>query len=225
MATKEGEFLDIIDCPGLATSKQVDDFVEDSIKNGLPDGKGGRLAVCIQDVQGQDYAGKSFLAHCSSLLQMHIQDVLKVNKKPQFGAICWQLYIEKCYRPSATKVKDIERKLEQMDLRSYPSEDVTKMNADVAKLMAELKLNVTYAQQCPTLMQSVLAGYAKGTDPYFSNKVTDITLTKVNPRGTPTSAEQILDVEQVVDSLENTYITMKEQKVYGPAKQAPAPDS
>ena len=69
---------------------------------------------------------------------MHIQDVLKVNKKPQFGAICWQLYIEKCYRPSATKVKDIERKLEQMDLRNYPAEDVTKMNADVAKLMADV---------------------------------------------------------------------------------------
>ena len=227
---EDGSTLNIPENPGRFTLAMANYWSECLTTKGVPDGQGGRLTVCKYDIMNNDWSGHAFLSTCTDLLRIHVEDSLKAHKKPRTGVFVLLFILKKCYRPSPEKVKDLTDKLEAMDLRKFPGENVTLFVQEATRLLTEIKMNLTMENQCPTLLNSALQGLAKGTDVFFVNEVKRISITST-AANTFTSAApadplpSTVQVEEKLDELEELYQRLMERKSYDPGRQTPAPDS
>ena len=70
---RDGSTLNMLNKPGALTEQMVDEWVEDLRKNGVHDGKGGRLQVCKYDEINLDWSFDAIRNSQSTSLASHIK--------------------------------------------------------------------------------------------------------------------------------------------------------
>jgi hypothetical protein len=72
---------------------------------------------------------------------------------------------EKLYRPSLANNKALLDKLDKMDIRKYPGENVTLFVQDAVKIVRELQMNFMSDDSMPELTMTALTGLSHSSTP------------------------------------------------------------
>jgi hypothetical protein len=96
---------------------------------------------------------------------------------------------EKLYRPSLANNKALLDKLDKLDIRQYPGENVTLFVQDAVKIVRELQMNFMSDDAMPELTLTALTGLSHSSDPGLKQAVRELRLASdVNGFGFTASA-------------------------------------
>ena len=128
----------------------------------------------------------------------------------------YHLFI-KCYQPSASRVKELTEKLEKLDMRTYPGENVSTFVVEATAIIKEIKMNYLMPNQVPDLTMAALSGLTTCSDTHIRNKARDQRFDANGLSFALTTPVKKVDPIDLLNSFEQIYCRMIEAKDYTPA--------
>ena len=128
-----------------------------------------------------------------------------------WGPTLYCALIQKIYRPSQSKIRDLKEKLESLDLKTYPAENVTLYVQDATKIIREIRINFMKPDEVPDLLTAALTGLISCSDECIRRKARDLRIDSDVLGSTQP------DPITVLQSLDDLYRVLVNQKDYGPA--------
>jgi hypothetical protein len=206
--------INMLDQPSLLTKAVVDTWVQDLKTNGVHDGRGGRLALCPYDRMNLDWSYDTVLNSCSANLVLQLKNNLTASEHNGPNALFEVL--QHVYRRSEAKVEAIVKKIEALNIRDFPGQNVTQYKAQCDMLLDELAMNLPVGQNVPTLRTKALHGLTQSTYPFFHGKVIEKTM-ESNPLAMNTST--VLGVKMALREMNDLYLELMEHQSYPPGNQ------
>ena len=221
-----GSTVDMLKEPGYTTPDMVETWIKDLTTKGVVDTTDPtmqtRHAVCEYDIVNLDWSGQAVLNSCSTMLKQEIQDTLDASQLtgPQvLNTVC-----KIVYPSSYTKVTALKAKLEALDLRKIPGENISTLVLEASQLIREIKMNYLRKDQIPDLTISALKCFNTTSHPFIKHEVTGLMLKANNEIRSPNSSGAT-DTLAVLQNLKETYLLLVEQDDYAPGKQPTPADN
>ena len=183
-----------------------------------PNGSLGVHAVCPHDRTNMLWSADAVLNSCTENLRQDLK--LVIPPKDRTGPKIVMTIFEKLYRPSLANNKTLLDKLDQMDIRKYPGENVTLFVQDAVKIVRELQMNYMSEEAMPELTMTALSGLTKSSDPYLLHSVREIRLASdINGFGFAKSTTRP-DALSALQQVEALYRVLVNTKDYAPLQSA-----
>ena len=202
----DGSTIDMLQTPGMVDEKMIDTWVEDLLTNGVHTANGKRLPPCKYDALNLLWGGKAALNSCTDHLQLMIREFCHATGRELYYPIVQHQISMLTHRPSIHTVRTLVAKLEALDIRKFPGENVRLFVAEATLIVNEIQLNLTLQNQEPTLSSSAIKGLTLSTDAYFRTKVMD-TLLKADENVRIMDPKHKLTPHAALQGLLSTYMT------------------
>ena len=211
--------INMLKQPGLLTAEVITTWIEDLKINGVPDGTGGRLTVCAYDRMNLDWSYDAVMNSCSDALQRELKSNLTASQHTG-PAVLFEIY-QIVYRQNDSKVEDITKQIEALNIRDFPGQNVTLYKQKCDRLLEELEMNLPAGQTVPTLRNKALKGLSHSTFPFFQGLI----FQKLMDNSLDPNRSTVLGVKSALKEIHDTYIVLVQQKNYPPGQQLPKEES
>jgi hypothetical protein len=162
------------------------------------------------------WSGEAILNSCTENLKQDLK--IAVEMKDRNGPTLLMGLLKKIYRPSQSKIKQLRDKLESMDIRKYPGENITLFVQDATKLIREIRMNFMHNENVPDLTTAALSGLVTSSDLLVQQLVRNRRIiSDVNGFGDKIS-NQKEDPISVLQDIDELYRVLVNQNDYSPAR-------
>ena len=209
----DGSQINMLKQPGMYTEKDMRTWIKDLTEDGVHDGKGGRLPVCSYDITNLDWGYDAIKNSQSTMMGKHQQNTLKAIDYHGPGILF--AVTQLLYKHSESKVEKLLVKIQALDIKKYPGENVSLLTVDMLDLLQQLEMNVMPGASVDTLKTKVLKPFTKSSLEFFKSEAMRIDM----QASTPTS-NTIEGVKTSVKELEAVYTSMMEKGHHAPGLQA-----
>ena len=170
----DGTVLNMLQEPGMCTTATVDAWCTDLLTVGARSKRDPsiRSPVCAYDRVNLMWSGEALLNSCTEALKQDLK--LSLPPDDRSGPKLLMALITKIYRPSLSKIESLKESLKQLNLRSYPAENVTLFVQDASKLVREIKMNYMANYSIPDLTTAALSGLTVASDPLLLAQVRNL---------------------------------------------------
>ena len=210
---QDGTQINMLRQPGMYTEQDMRTWINDLTVDGVHDGKGGRLPVCPYDVTNLDWGYDAIRNTQSAKMAKHQQNTL--SPADYHGPGILFAITQLLYKHSESKVQKLLDKIQALDIKKYPGENVTLLAVDLLDLLQQLEMNVMPGASVDTLKTKVLKPFTRSSLEFFKSKAMEIDMQTSNSK-----TNTIEGVKNVIKSLEAIYTTMMEKEHYAPGLQA-----
>jgi hypothetical protein len=152
--------LNMLQHPGRVNSDIVNTWCKASLILGVPrlhsNGDLEQHPLCPHDRTNMLWSADAVLNSCTEILRQDLKLVIPPEERT--GPTVLMALFQKLYRPSLANNKALLDKLDNMNIRTYPGENVTLFVQDAVKLVRELQMNFMSDDAMPELTLTALSG-------------------------------------------------------------------
>ena len=214
IVTHDGTTINMLQQPSLVNKSMLQTWIQDLSTLGVYDARQGRLPVCSYDLKNLDWSYDAVFNSCSAKLQRQLDS--RLAPADRNGPMALFHILQLVYRHSDSRVENITKQIESLNLRDFPGENVTLFVQKMQYLLDELEMNLPPGQSIPTLRTKALRGLTMSTYPFFQSEILKMTMA---PALKPDQSA-VSQVKQTIEEVHDLYINLMEQGHYPPGKQA-----
>ncbi len=147
---------------------------------------------------------------CSTQLQALIELAIPDPDDRVGPRVLWEI-TSHCQTSNDELVRSLCDQLKALTLKSIPGEDMQAYSIAANKILKQIRSHCSQGGTLSDLTKLVCKGVAGCTDPQLSNKATEFAIMKTPP-----------PAEDVLNQLNELYMTLADHGLYVPGKSAPA---
>jgi hypothetical protein len=214
--------INFLQQPGMVNQTAIDDWCSAVLDNGVW-GKDAdsdtpiRLPICQYDLVNMDWSAEAVLNSCTPALRYDLEN--KVAIQDHNGPKLMMTLLTMLYRPSLSKLKELRERLEALDIRTYPGENVTLFCHDASKLVCEIRMNFMRNAAVDDLTTAALTGLHHCSEELLRLKVRGISMDNDVNGFESAIGNKKADALEVLQQAEDMYRVLVNMKAYAPAKQ------
>jgi hypothetical protein len=214
--------INFLQQPGMVNQAAIDDWCSAILDKGVwgKDAASGdpvRLPICQYDLVNMDWSAEAVLNSCTPALRYDLEN--KVAIQDHNGPKLMMTLLTMLYRPSLSKLKELREKLEALDIRTYPGENVTLFCHDASKLVCEIRMNFMRNAAVDDLTTAALTGLHHCSEELLRLKVRGISMDNDVNGFESAIGNKKADALEVLQQAEDMYRVLVNMKAYAPAKQ------
>ena len=213
--------VNLLQTPGMVTQANIDLWCTDVLDKGVWGRTAGsdaivRLPVCQYDLVNMDWSAEAVLNSCTPALRYDLENKVAIHNHN--GPKLMMTLLTMLYRPSLSKLKVLRGKLEALDIRTYPGENVTLFCHDASKLVTEIRMNFMPNAAVDDLTSVALTGLHHSSEELIRFKVRQISMDNDVNGFEGSVGNDKADALEVLKTAEDMYLVLVNMKGYAPAK-------
>lgn len=222
LTLKNGKTLNMLLEPGMVNKEILKGWCDAVMTDGVPsptavdpDGKPTIQPKCPYDRTNMLWSGDALLNSCTETLRQDLK--LSVPITDRNGPHLMMTVLIKLYRPSQSKIRDLRDRLESLDIRKYPAENVTQFSHDATQLVREIKMNYMENSGSTDLTATALNGLIHCSDEYLRSQAKQLRIASDANGFLNGIGNGDLDPIEALQKMDALYRVLVNQKAYGPA--------